>query len=260
MKKIEHALQELVRTVLGIALTNSIIDSLVVFLIFLFIFNVTMVKWYYSFIPFVLYFIFNCYFTVRSARINYIEKKLPFLNEQLRTVSDNVSKENDIINALNEDVLQKMRDIKNSYFIKFGKITGRVLTMVIFSFLIIFASAYNFHLFDFNKVVNNLRTGKPLGGAYNVDASNLTYEIVEDESIFGNKSVAELGYQDLKLQISPADTDIDISNVKEPEKKDFKSYAAKEIFATTDASYEENIPKNYHKIVKSYFTQISKEE
>ena len=62
----------------------------------------------------------------------------------------------------------------------------------------------------------------------------------------------------LKLQISPADTDIDISNVKEPEKKDFKSYAAKEIFATTDASYEENIPKNYHKIVKSYFTQISK--
>ncbi len=260
MKKIEHALKELVRTVLSIAFMNSVIDSLVVFLIFLLIFNLTMIKWYYSFIPFFVYFIFNCYLTIRNARIKYIEKQLPFLKEQLITVNDYIKRdENEMISALNEEVLQKMREIKNSYFIKFGKITGRVLTMVVISFLIIFASAYNFHLFDFNKVVNDIKTGR-FSGSYPVDMTDLTFQINESEDIYGNKSVIEQGYQDLKLQINPAESDIDINKVKPPEQKDFKSYAAKEIFATTDASYEENIPKNYHKIVKSYFTQISKEE
>jgi hypothetical protein len=78
------------------------------------------------------------------------------------------------------------------------------------------------------------------------------------EDIYGNKSIEEIGNDELQLQLSPVLSDIDISKVSPPESKEFKSALPQEIKATTDVSFQESIPKGYQRIVKSYFREIAK--
>lgn len=260
MKTIEKALRELKFNVVIMAATNSLIDSLVVFLIFFLVFLLIQIPFYYTFIPFILYLMLHTWYVIRSAHFEYIERRVPFLREQLRTVADNLHKDNSVINELNEEVLKKMGMINNAVFLKFGQITGRITLLVILSFLIIFIAAANISLLNFADLLSNLKETLEQLPAYNVQEETLYLnESQQVEDIYGNKSIAELGYQELQLVLSPVQTDIDISKIKDPEKNTFESnYKPKEIKATSDVSYQENIPEDYHLIVKDYFSRISK--
>ena len=77
-------------------------------------------------------------------------------------------------------------------------------------------------------------------------------------SILGEESVTELGRQQLDLQINPIMSDVDIGKVRDPEKRSFREVPPPEIRATSDVSYEEDIPKEYQRIVKTYFKEITK--
>lgn len=258
MKPIQAALTELKTTVMTMVVCNALIDSFVVFLVFVLACLLLNIYWYISLAPFIIYAIIHTMTLVKYTKYEFIEKKVPFLKEQLRTVADNIHLENQVINELNVEVLRKMRDIKSSAFLRFGKITSRVITLVILSFLVIFSSALNVKFLDTPKVIEELGKKKPL----DFESTAGTAEFLANESgnIYGNKSIAELGYKEIQLYINPIQSDIDISKIKDPEKNEFKtSYAPREIKASADTSYEENIPKNYHKIVRSYFSQISKD-
>ncbi|MBI2564651.1 hypothetical protein HYV79_01530 [Candidatus Woesearchaeota archaeon] len=255
MKKIEQALRELKSTVTLMALFSSIIDSFVVFLASFLLCIILLIPWFYSFIPLFLYGIIHIYSELKTARFLYIEKKLPFLYEQLRTVADNIRKEHEVIEALNEEVLIKLRAVKNSVFLRFGKITNRITTLVILSFLIIILSAMNIQLFDVPKALKNVQKQ-----IEQPEPEEQYQQLITggEDIIFGNKSVAELGYQELEIKLNPIQSEIDIDKIKEPEKLSFESkYRPKEIIATTDISYEENIPKDYQNIVRDYFSGIT---
>lgn len=255
MEQIKHALAELKRAVKLMLFFSSFLDSLVVFMITMLVFLLTQIKWYYAGIIFLIYFTIHTMYIIRASQIRNIDKKIPFLREQLITVNDYLDKNNEVINELNKEVLQKMKKVQTSYFIKFGRVTGRVITLVIISFLVIFASALNFQIFDANKLVKDVKAKF----SYQVDESQLGYQQNQSlESILGNKSIAELGYEEIKLQINPVESEIDISKVSDPQKQDFKTSQITEIKATTDKTYEEDIAKEHIKIVKTYFSQITK--
>ena len=257
MKPIKAAIEELRSAVLYMALCNALVDSFVIFLICFLVSLLFLIPWYYAFIPFVIYSIFHSRSMIRTARYEYIERRLPFLKEQLTTVADNLHLENSVIDELNVEVLRKLREVKTSVFLKFGKLSGRIATMVILSFLIIFVSALHVKLVDLPSAVKEVAKKVRQPTDFEL-ATGLSYN-ESFENIYGNKSIAELGYQEIQLIIAPLQNDLDLSKVKDPEKKEFKSeFAPKEIKAEADVSYEENIPKNYHKIVKTYFTGIAK--
>lgn len=258
MKPIQAALQELKTTVMTMVICHALIDSFVIFLLFVLVFILLNIYWYVSMIPFMIYAVIHTLTLIKYTKYEFIEKKLPFLHEQLRTVADNIHLENDVINALNVDVLRKMRDVRTSVFMKFGKISSRIVTLVILSFLIIFSSAANVKLLDTPKLIEDLGKKKLLP----FEASEGTAQLLTNETgaIYGNKSVAELGYKEVQLYINPTQSDLDISKVKDPEKHDFQSnYVPREIKASMDVSLQEDLPKNYYKVIKTYFTQISKE-
>lgn len=259
-KPIEKALKELKANVIIMAASNSLIDSLVVFLIFFLSFLLLKIPYYYSFIPFIFYLIIHSYYVFKEARYEYIEKRVPFLKEQLRTVADNLDKEDPVVEELNEEVLKKMGMINNAVFLKFGQITGRITLLVILSFIIIFIAATNVSLINFPNLLNDLKEEIKQFQQYSVQEQVLYLnESQKVEDIYGNKSIAELGYQELQITLSPTQTEIDINKITDPEKNEFESnYRPKEIKATSDISYEENIPKDYQLIVKDYFNRISK--
>ncbi|MBI4918661.1 hypothetical protein HY837_01935 [archaeon] len=260
IKTIEKALIELKTNVIMMAASNSLIDSLVVFLIFFLCSLLMKIPYYYSFIPFILYLFIHSWYVFKEARYEYIEKRVPFLKEQLRTVADNLDRDDPVVQELNEDVLKKMGMINNAVFLKFGQITGRITLLVILSFLIIFIAAANISLFNVPDLLKDLKDKIDQLPEYNVQEQILYLnESEENKDLFGNKSIAELGYQELQITLSPTQTEIDINKIKDPEENTFESnYKPKEIKATSDVSYQENIPEDYHLIVKDYFNRISK--
>lgn len=257
MKRIERALKELKQTVSTIVFLSALLDSFVVLALFILLFRLMSVRWYWAFIPFGLYLLVHAFTSIKKARLDVVEKKVPMLKEQLTTAADTVQVENPIVAALQEEVIAKMRQIKNSYFIPFGKLTTRVSTLVVICFLIIFVAATDVQLLDAGKALEGLQKLRPFQ-RYDVDKSLLKLQENESlEGILGNKSLAELGYQKISLKINPVESDIDISRIGDPKSQQFSQNTPEEIYASTDASYEENIPKNYRKIVRNYFSKVA---
>ena len=112
MKPIVLALKDLRNTLFSMGIFASLIDSLIVMLVFVLAFMLLEVPWYYSIIPFGVYFAIHHKRKLRQAKLSFVEQKFPDLHEELRTAADNVHRENEIISGLNEDVLKKMRDGK----------------------------------------------------------------------------------------------------------------------------------------------------
>lgn len=256
-KPIASALGELKRAMVEISFLTWFLDTLVIFTVSNLIFLLITVHWTYSFIPTGIYSLFHGFGIFRKVKYKHAEEKVPELNEQLITVADHVHKDNELLASLNKEVLEKMKQIRTSYFFSFGKLTRELFMLFVCSFLIIGASAYGVHFVNINEVVKEVKEFRQ--GMYNVDESLLFFEEGnETDDIYGDKSVAELGNEELELQLNPVMSDADISQIKDPEHRKFNSNVPREIAASTDASFEESIPKGYQKIVKSYFHQISK--
>jgi len=60
------------------------------------------------------------------------------------------------------------------------------------------------------------------------------------------------------LQINPLKSDVDIGKVYDPEERRVREVPPPDIRATADVSFEEQIPKQYQRIVKTYFKEITK--
>jgi hypothetical protein len=258
-KPIIAALKELRSAVSQITFFNALLDTLVVFLLCALVLILISLPWWYGLVPAVIYGGIHTYRNVKKRQnLAYVEEKVPELQEQLITVADNTDKENAIVYSLQQDVLKGMRSIKTSYFLSFGRLARELITLAVVSILIITVAAHNIKFLDFKDVMKDLGSLGKGPGEY--DLSNASLEFIENmsEDIYGNKSIEELGNDEIQLQLSPVLSDIDISKVSPPESKEFNSALPQEIKATTDVSFQESIPKGYQRIVKSYFREIAK--
>ena len=218
------------------------------------------INWYYSFVPFAIYFVF--YLKRRARRINYktVERKAPFLHEKLRTVADNLYKNNEIINSLNQEVLNRIRDVKISAFFDYNAIARRMMVLVSLCVIIIFVVSLNVRFLDFKGVVEKIESipkkivNEPYGDVFAPNG----FLGEGNKDIYGEKSIAELGTTELNLKISLLSNEIDVTNIGDVKEKEFKSEFPTEIYAKAEASFEEDIPKEHQKIVKNYFNKISK--
>jgi hypothetical protein len=258
VKPIALALREAKRTVLQIVLFNSLLDTLVVYILLLLgCLLLTLPNWY-ALVPAVVYAVIHTYGNLKDVNFSKIEEKVPLLKEQLITVADNWKEQNEIVEALNQEVLQKMKEIRTASFLNFGKLFREMLVMAVVSFIIIGAAAYHVKFIDIAETMKELKEFKPFQ-EYDINQELLEFEESQNLSeILGNKSITELGQQQLDLEINPIMSDVEIGKVKPPEEREFREVPPPEIKATTDVSFEEQIPKQYQRIVKTYFKEITK--
>lgn len=258
-RPISNALRELKNAVMEISVSICWLDCLIVFMLCLLVLKLVSVGWYWSFVPMLVYAFFHVRRNLdKVSNFAYIEEKVPELKEKISTVADNLSRDNPVIEELNKDVLAGMHLIRTSYFFSFSRLTRELLTLAILAFLVTGVSAYGVKFVDFSKVVNEVGDLRLFKGKYDVNNELLEYEENLSEDIYGNKSVAILGNEELKLQINPVLSDVDISKIEDPRERTFRSSVPREISAQTDASFEDSIPKDYQKIVKNYFRDITK--
>jgi len=261
MQVVEKALRELKRVMYILDFSNILLNSLIIFLFILLITTIFEFDWKFSVYFSVSYLLFSSIRSFFINKFNIVEAAVPELNEQIRTVADNITKTNPIIDDLKKDVIKNMHKVKTSYFIDFNNLAIKLIILCCFAFLIVLLAFINvrFESADFGKI------GGIFGiGGIHTSGGNLTdidFEFMEGNlsSILGNnKSLAELGNRELSLLINPLESDIDLSKRKDAEYADYHPpNFPKEIYTSYDAAYSDKIAKQNQKVVRDYFERIT---
>lgn len=257
MKAIVRALLEIKKLVFFITILTNFINSVIVFLVFCLAFILLKIPGYYAVIPFLIHFMFYGRRKIKGINYRYVESRVPVLRERLRTAADNWNKENEVVNSLHRDVLAEMKHVKTGAFLEDKGLVVKMLTISLLSIVIIMASAANFAVIGWKEAAREIN--QVFSGEEGIYGNITDIELYDegDENIFGDESVAELGLDELDLKLDTAASGVNINKVKDTEEKEFGTVFPKEIYATSDSSYNERISKENQEIVKKYYEQIT---
>jgi hypothetical protein len=218
--KLARALLEIKKVIISITIVDSLIESLIVFLVAVLFLTQFEMSWGYAVVPAIIYYVYRTMKLILKRDLVLVESKVPELNEKLRTAADNIGRSNEIIDSLNRDVLGLMRKVKTSYFISFGGLLKKVIVLFIVSIIIIFVSALNVKLIDLKNVLDDIRDDG--SGAYFMAVENES-ELITNGDIYGDEEIIELGKEELDLEVNLVASDINIDEFKETEYKEFSS-------------------------------------
>ncbi len=255
---VEKALEELKTYMVLLDLGNVIINTLLLFLFLLIFVTLFFSSIYYALVPALFYFIYALISSYRLNQYAKVEGKVPELNEQLRTVADNVNRMNPIVDSLKQDVVRNMSKVRTSYFIDYGNIATRISLVTIFAIVVVILAFMNVNFdFKFGEIKPLELLGVREAGQEIVNL-NLSYLEGNLSDILGQESVAKLGREELRLEINPLESDADVNDINQIRQEDFNApIFPKEIYTSYDVAYNERIAKENQKVVKSYFEQIS---
>ena len=259
---IKKLFEEVRYEVLKIVLLNTFIDAAILFLAAHLIFSVFSMPLAYSGVLAALFFIGQ--FWRKSAEFNLknIEKNNPELKEMLRTANDNLDQESLMAEALFQEVITKMRRVSSGTFLDLNKLLKKVGVLFVLSIILVSLAFFNVSIAKFHDPF-----AAPLAKAGNffkdlVGEGELPEETItlDEDGLYGKAQMADLGEDELNLQINPSINQIDFSNVEDPDAlgdsiEDFPGAAE----AVRDESYTEGLEDIAdRKTAAQYAQQINK--
>ena len=263
MNTFKSVLKEVNMIVDEVMAFDIILTSVLIFLgVYLGLMLINLNPWY-SLFPTLVYFGFLLYVDLNTNKYRIVENKYALLYEKLRTAADNVDVKNEIIDELDQEVVNDLRNVRVSSFVKIRRVSYKVLGSIVLCLVILFASIYGVNFGDFNVAFDAVKDFVyKEGGAGS--GSGLGDELVsgkgegEGGDIFGEDSIAKLGMQELEIKIKQPTIEMVGSEIYEVPEKEFEETFPDEIFAVSSGSYEEKITIENQKLVKDYFNELSK--
>lgn len=260
------ALHDLEGQLHTVARIDTVIDTLMFFLVIYLILMFTNLPWWVALIPTAVYCYFHASKNLRIRNLEYVEKRVPSLAEKLRTVRDNLSSQSIMVEKLSIDVLRRFKLVKTSYFIDVEKLAKDILIITALALIIIMISSLNTVFLDFSGVIGQFKENKLVKsttgtiqkyGGFGAGSGEGAGG-GETEDIYGDESIALLGTEELELELAQSPTEININDVKDARSREFETRQASEIGAAADASFNEDIPKENQEIVRNYFNKITR--
>ena len=183
---------------------------------------------------------------------------MPSLNEKIRTSVDNIYKENPVVDELRNEVATEMKQVDYASFFKEKRTSFKILAIIFLCFTLIFLARYDVDLkLNFERVFGFIE-----GGFGN--ETGLVGDIISattgapDEDIFGDESLAELGREEMTVNINRVGYEINMDDVKDPSKKDFEQSLFPEDIGLEEAEvYNKDILKENQELVKNYFRNMA---
>jgi len=262
MKKFNKVLKEINFTFNNIILFNSFLNTFLIFLILYLLLSFFNFYQIYSLVPAALYFIVNLYKGITEKHLITVEKKYPFLNERLRTARDNIKIENPVVDELKDDIIRDIKKVEVASFFNQKKQSYKILLSIILCFLIIFSAQFDLS-FDFKNIADNAIDFVYGIGGNESDAGKQGLERIagsgESESVFGDAYIAQMGDEMLDVMIKQAGYEINLDDVKVPERREFEELFPDEVFIATSDVYEEKIKEEQQELVKTYFLKLAKD-
>jgi hypothetical protein len=253
----EKVLKEIDTSFILLVFLRSAARSLIVFLILFLILSTIGLSWTFALFFSVVW--FAIVFPLESKKDPYkiIEEKDPHLEDMLRAAKDNLDENNELVKELHHEVRSKLRSVKTSSLVDSSKLKKDLIFAAILSLIIVLIAPFNPVLLnlEFNLGEFGIDTGDVLIEANNKKGAAAGV----NRDIFGEKSIAVLGDEELDLTFSFGEDKVDISNIKKPEQLEFKSSYPDEIGAVASSSFEENIPEEQQEVIKNYYKKITEE-
>ena len=260
MKQLLLALRELKQVMVQVAFSEAIFETAIVMLITMIVCVLVNLPIVWGLVPVALFFIHSTRSKFKDIHLKQVEEKYPELDEQLRAAADNLYRKNDLVEALQQDVLGLMRKIKTSSFIQFKKMWRQLVIIAALSFAVILLTSLNMQFLDYRIIVDEI---KDLGKHElpNIFEAEFAAGFGDESDIFGNESLAELGLEQLDIQISPIFSEINLQDIREARETTFEEGVFPSDIEARITSQEggENIPKEHKEIVKNYFSGLARE-
>ncbi len=259
MKDFKSVLKEINRILDEILVFDIILNSVIIFLTcYLGLMLLSLNPWYALF-PTLAYFIALLFRDIKKNKYMMVEEKYTPLYEKLRTSVDNADVNNEVVEELKKEVINDLRNVKVSSFVRMRRITAKVFSCVFLCFIILLLAMYGIQLANFNlkfEKVKELIYGIGKGGG-DEGGDELTAGSGEgDENIYGREHIAKLGKEELKIKIKMPTIET-ISEIEEPPEREFEEAFPDEIFTSASGAYEEKIAIENQKLVKEYFKKLS---
>ena len=206
-----------------------------------------------------------CAWTVwkaRKNRVRMVERKFSFLNEKLGTAADNVGADNEVVRALNDEVLVELKDVYEGAFFSDRGTYGKTVAIIALCFMLLLAPAVMGKVLNLNIIKE--KTGKAVLGADSSDQPNYvtggpggagSFDV---ETEPGGKIVA-LSTRQLNVSIRQAGYKVNLKNAGEAEERNFYESYPREVSAPNSVEpFAENIPTEQEELVKKYFENLAK--
>ncbi|MBD3164360.1 hypothetical protein GF323_04115 [Candidatus Woesearchaeota archaeon] len=244
MKKAKKALKEIEVSMRRIDMFVIIIKTLVLLMVsYLFLF-ILGIRQYYAFIPAFVYFISSLFIEARTDRLRRVEAKYQELDERLRTAKDYRDRDNSILKALEEEIIEKLRTVSMDSFFSMARTIILLLLLVVAVTSSLYISSEDIKLIDFNDVID-------------AAVKRFTQDDAEEqeEVNFGGseESIMEVGNERIEVEINPVGMDFDFDELTEEGEYEFSTSFPKDVFISSGASYEEEYTEEQQILIKKYF-------
>lgn len=236
-----------------------------VFLVAYLVFAAIGIPWPLTIIPIIAYGVWMRRKLNKTDPFVEIEQKYPLLSEKLRAARDNTDEGNVFIFDLHKDVVRDIQKVRASSFFNTKKTRDDIIMIGFFAFMIIFLAPFHVQLFDFNVDIVNLDFDARFdifgegsggnGGDSGFDPSEGGGAAFRD--IYGESSIAVLGDEKVDVQLQLADAELDFTNIRAPEEREFQTVYPDDIEAVASSSFNEEIPQEQQEIVKNYYQFIA---
>ena len=261
----DDVMRELGRTYFRMIILANFLTTTIVFLVSFILLATLGVPWWYALFPAVICFIILHHLDSGKNPYGIIEDKYPDLADKLSAGKDTLDEEQNVFaRDLHEELRKELRKVMVSSFINTERLRKDLLFIALLAILIVIISPFNPVLLSLNFNPADFGLGGD-GGFFNRGGSSSGTDDGEgdgagggsNEDIFGDKSIAVLGDEDLNVQLHMGDDSFDFSKLKKTERFEFKAVYPDEIEATASSSFEENIPKDQQDIVKKYYKKLA---
>ncbi len=264
MKRFADVVREIRGTLASIIIFFIILDSTIVFLIVYLLLSILDLYPVSALIPALFYAGMSFYRETKLNKIRIVEKYYPELNEKLRTAADHATAENEVVDELHREVMAEVRNVSASSFFNRKETITKIASVVLLCFVIIFITSLNFNLGDYKgRLFDSIRDSlsDAGGGGEDTDLQGESLAGTGDNSdIYGQKSVAVLGDEDIEMQMRPSSYEFIIRESGELEEaEEFNSQLPPDITAVEARNYKEDIPeeKDKQQLIKNYFKKLA---
>ena len=263
MKGFKSVLKEVNFIVTEVLVFDIILTSVLIFLSFYLALMLFSLDPWLSIWPTLIYLGVLIYKGKMMNKYRIVEEHYQPLYEKLRTSADNVDLDNVVVDELENEVIKDLQNVRVSSFVKIDRISYKVLGCIILCLIILFVSIYNVNFGDWNMGLDKVKGFVYKGGG--AGGGNSTGdELVSgkgdgsDQDIFGDKSMAVIGNNELEIKIKQPSLEIAGSAIEEIPEREFEETFPDDIAITSSGSYEDRITIDNQKLVKDYFKELSK--
>lgn len=240
-RPINSLFDEVKYELLKILLLSVFLESAIVFLATYLVLSVFSMPLWYSGVLAAAYFGARFFYKSRGFDLKRIEERNPHLREMLRTAHDNKNVDSLMSHALFSEVINKMRKVSSGTFLSMEMILRRLAAIAILSVVLVSLAFFNINIAQFDNPLEGPlnRAGDLFRSLTGADEMPEAIDL-RDSSLYGEHRMADLGNQDLQLQINPSLNQIDFSSIDDPDTSQgaIRDFPGSDARAVAGSAYE----------------------